>query len=75
MGASLKPPAFIGEGESMVRMTSLTEGPAALLRSPSKSLKVIIKTCNLKHPSLLGFGFHPTFIGFIYNNIQNFNII
>lgn len=40
VGTNWKPLALTGEGESMVRMTSLTEGPAVLLRSPSKSLKI-----------------------------------
>lgn len=54
MGTNWKPPALTGEGESVVRMTSLTEGPAVLLRSPSKSLKVIIKPCDWNHLSLFG---------------------
>ena len=39
---SWKPPVQISEGETMVRMGSSTEDPT-VLRSPSRSWKVIIK--------------------------------
>ena len=57
VGRGWKPMVLTGEGENMGRMGSLSEGPA-VLRSPSKNWKVIIKLLKIIDSS---FSFFLTF--------------